>query len=285
MKILITGCRGQLGHDLMRTLADSPHEGIGVDIEEMDITDADSVRKVMEKAAPDAVIHCAAYTQVDQAEDEPELCERINAAGTENIADVCRDRNIKLMYISTDYVFDGTGTDAWNPDDRRDPVNVYGRTKYLGELEVEKLPKHFIVRISWVFGIGGRNFIRTMLKLAETRNHLTVVDDQIGSPTYTYDLAKLLVDMIQTERYGKYHVANEGLCSWYDLACETFRQAGLKVDVTPVDSGAYPAKAARPKNSRMSRDKLDAAGFARLPYWKDAVGRYLEELNREREEE
>ncbi len=278
MKVLVTGVKGQLGHDVVNELEKRGHTATGVDIDEMDITDAASVERVITDAAPDAVIHCAAYTAVDAAEDNEDLCRRVNAGGTANIAQVCRERNCKLMYISTDYVFNGQGTRPWEPDDERQPLNVYGQTKYEGELAVEQLEKYFIVRIAWVFGVNGKNFIKTMLNLGKTRDTLTVVCDQIGSPTYTYDLARLLVDMIETDRYGRYHATNEGLCSWHEFAVEIFRQAGMNVNVVPVASDQYPAKAKRPANSRMDKSKLDAAGFKRLPPWQDALGRYLKEL-------
>ena len=278
MRVLVTGVKGQLGYDVMNELAGRGHEGIGVDIQEMDITDAASVEKVITEAAPDAVIHCAAYTAVDAAEDNVDLCRRVNAGGTENIARVCKTLNCKMMYISTDYVFNGQGTRPWEPDDNREPLNVYGQTKYEGELAVETLEKFFLVRIAWVFGVNGKNFIKTMLNLGKTRDHLTVVADQIGSPTYTYDLARLLVDMIETDRYGRYHATNEGLCSWYEFACEIFKQAGMNVTVSPVTSDQYPAKAKRPMNSRMDKSKLDEMGFKRLPSWQDALGRYLKEI-------
>jgi len=278
MRVLVTGVKGQLGYDVMNELTGRGHEGIGVDIQEMDITDAASVEKVITEAAPDAVIHCAAYTAVDAAEDNVDLCRRVNAGGTENIARVCKALNCKMMYISTDYVFNGQGTRPWEPDDKREPLNVYGQTKYEGELAVETLEKFFLVRIAWVFGVNGKNFIKTMLNLGKTRDHLTVVADQIGSPTYTYDLARLLVDMIETDKYGRYHATNEGLCSWYEFACEIFKQAGMNVTVSPVTSDQYPAKAKRPMNSRMDKSKLDAMGFKRLPSWQDALGRYLKEI-------
>ena len=280
MKILITGSKGQLGHDLMNELEKRGIEYIGVDVEEMDITDADACRRVITEAAPDAVIHCAAYTAVDAAEDNVELCRKINAEGTKNIAEVCRDLDIKMMYISTDYVFNGEGTRPWEPDDHREPLNIYGLTKYEGEVYIERLVKKFFtVRIAWVFGVNGKNFIKTMLRLGKERGAVSVVDDQIGSPTYTYDLARLLVDMIQTEEYGRYHATNEGLCSWYEFACEIFRQAGMdEVTVTPVDSSQFPAKAKRPKNSRMDRSKLVEKGFTPLPTWQDALGRDLKEI-------
>ena len=278
MRVLVTGVKGQLGYDVMNELAGRGHEGIGVDIQEMDITDAASVEKVITEAAPDAVIHCAAYTAVDAAEDNVDLCRRVNAGGTENIARVCKALNCKMTYISTDYVFNGQGTRPWEPDDKREPLNVYGQTKYEGELAVETLEKFFLVRIAWVFGVNGKNFIKTMLNLGKTRDHLTVVADQIGSPTYTYDLARLLVDMIETDKYGRDHATNEGLCSWYEFACEIFKQAGMNVTVSPVTSDQYPAKAKRPMNSRMDKSKLDEMGFKRLPSWQDALGRYLKEI-------
>jgi dTDP-4-dehydrorhamnose reductase len=284
MRVLVTGAKGQLGTDLMNELNRQGLEAIGVDIEEMDITDAESCRRVISREKPDAVIHCAAYTAVDAAEDNVELCSRINGQGTRNVAQACRDQGIKLMYISTDYVFDGQGTRPWEPDDPRDPLNVYGETKYQGELAVEELlDQYFTVRIAWVFGLAGKNFIKTMLRLGQERGAVSVVDDQIGSPTYTYDLARLLVDMIQTDRYGRYHATNEGICSWYEFACEIFRQAGMdQVQVTPVSSQQFAAKAKRPSNSRMSKEKLSDNGFVRLPDWKDALGRYLKVLEQSR---
>lgn len=279
MKVLVTGAKGQLGNDLLNEMAKRGIESIGVDVDEMDITDAGAVERVLRGSGADAVIHCAAYTAVDAAEDNAELCARINGAGTEHVATVCRSLDIPMMYISTDYVFNGQGERPWEPDDKREPLNVYGETKYQGELAVEKLlEKYFIVRIAWVFGSNGKNFINTMLRIGKEKGKVSVVNDQVGSPTYTYDLARLLVDMIQTDRYGTYHATNEGLCSWYEFAVEIFRQAGLNVEVTPVTSAEYGAKAKRPANSRMNRDKLDANGFKRLPPWQDALGRYLKEL-------
>lgn len=287
MKVFVTGVKGQLGHDVMDELAKRGYDRVGVDIEEMDITDAASVERVIGEAKPDAVIHCAAWTAVDLAEDEDkvEKVRLVNAIGTENIAKVCKELDCKMLYLSTDYVFDGQGTRPWEPDDERHPLNVYGQTKYEGELAVEKwLEKYFIVRIAWVFGVNGKNFIKTMLNLGKTRDHLTVVSDQIGSPTYTYDLSRLLVDMVETEKYGRYHATNEGICSWYEFACEIFRQAAKidpvyeKVTVSPVSSDEYPARAKRPSNSRMSKEKLTENGFERLPAWQDALERYLKEI-------
>lgn len=279
MKVLVTGVKGQLGYDVMAELAKRNIEAIGVDIDEMDITDKISVEKVIGEAAPDVVVHCAAYTAVDAAEDNEALCRRVNAGGTRNIAEVCKKLDCKMVYISTDYVFDGQGTRPWEPDDERHPLNVYGQTKYEGELAVqENLSKYFIVRIAWVFGKNGKNFVKTMLKLAETHDKLTVVNDQFGSPTYTYDLARLLVDMIQTDKYGIYHATNEGICTWYEFACEIFRQAGVKIEVTPVPASEYPTKAKRPENSRLDKSKLTENGFERLPSWQDALRRYIKEI-------
>ena len=282
MRILVTGVKGQLGHDVVDELTKRGHTPIGVDVEEMDITDAAAVEQEMKKEPLDAVIHCAAYTAVDPAEDNREVCMRVNAEGTRNIARVCRELDIKMVYISTDYVFDGEGERPWEPDDARNPLNVYGESKYQGELAVEEyLDKYFIVRIAWVFGVNGKNFIKTMLRLAKDHKEINVVNDQTGSPTYTYDLAVLLADMVETEKYGRYHATNEGLCTWYEFACEIFRAAGMEsVKVTPVPSSGYPAsKAKRPMNSRMSKEKLSENGFERLPDWKDAVARYLKEIN------
>ena len=280
MRVFVTGVKGQLGYDVMNELEKQRLEGIGVDIDEMDITDADQVNKVIKEAAPDAVIHCAAYTAVDAAEDNEEICRKVNAQGTENIAKVCEELDIKMMYISTDYVFNGQGERPWEPDDEREPLNVYGQTKYEGELAIEEhVKKFFTVRIAWVFGVNGKNFIKTMLNLGKTHDHLTVVNDQTGSPTYTYDLARLLVDMIQTDKYGRYHATNEGLCTWYEFACEIFKQAGMDVSVAPVSSDEYPAKAKRPSNSRMDKSKLTANGFQPLPTWQDALSRYLKEID------
>ncbi len=281
MKVLVTGVKGQLGHDVMNELAKRGYEGVGVDVDEMDITDEAAVRRVMEEVRPDKMVHCAAWTAVDAAEDQVEMCRKVNTLGTENIAKMCGELDIPMIYLSTDYVFDGEGTRPWEPDDPVvKPLNVYGQTKYEGELAVEKYTdKYYIVRIAWVFGVNGKNFIKTMLNLGKTHDTLTVVDDQIGTPTYTYDLAKLLVDMLEKEEYGKYHATNEGgYISWCDFAKEIFRQAGMDVKVTPVSSDQYPAKAKRPSNSRMEKNKLTQHGFERLPSWQDALSRYLKEI-------
>lgn len=276
MKLLVTGVKGQLGYDVVAECKKRNIEAVGVDIKEMDITDKLQVSKIINEGRYTSVIHCAAWTAVDRAEDEVELCTKVNVEGTRNIADVCKEHNIPIMYFSTDYVFNGQGEHAWKEYDHRQPLNVYGETKYQGELIVEELTKHFIIRIAWVFGTNGNNFIKTMLRLGKERGEVGVVSDQIGSPTYTYDLAKLVVDMIQTDKYGTYHATNEGLCSWYDFACEIFKQAKLDVKVNPLDSNAFPVKATRPKNSRLSKEELDNNGFHRLPTWQDAVKRYLE---------
>lgn len=279
MKVLVTGVNGQLGHDIVEECQKRNIEAIGVDVKEMDITDAHQVNEVITETKPDAIIHCAAWTAVDKAEDEVEQCRKVNRDGTKHIVDVCEKLELPLMYFSTDYVFDGQGEEPWNEYDERHPLNVYGLTKYEGELEVERLKKHFIIRISWVFGINGGNFIKTMLRLGKERKEVSVVDDQIGSPTYTYDLARLCVDMIQTKEYGTYHATNEGICSWYEFACEIFKQAKMDVIVHPVDSTQFPTRAVRPKNSRMNQTELDKHGFTRLPSWQDALERYLYTLD------
>ena len=302
MTVFVTGVGGQLGHDVMNELHKRGHEGIGSDIApvysgipddsamttmpyvSLDITDADMVREVLGRVQPDAVIHCAAWTAVDLAEDEDkqEKVRAINADGTRNIAEVCRDLDCKMVYISTDYVFDGQGTEPWQADCRDyKPVNVYGQTKLEGELAVaEILKKFFIVRIAWVFGLNGKNFIKTMLNLGKKYDTVRVVNDQIGTPTYTSDLSRLLVDMIGTEKYGYYHATNEGgYISWYDFACEIFRQAGYSTKVEPVTTEEYGlSKAARPFNSRLDKAKLIENGFEPLPTWQDALKRYLKEI-------
>lgn len=278
MKILVTGVNGQLGYDIVKECQKRNIEAVGVDVDEMDITNSKQVDKVIKKNKYDAVVHCAAWTAVDKAEDEIDACTKVNVVGTKNIVKVCKELDIPLMYFSTDYVFDGQGESEWKEYDERHPLNVYGQTKYEGELAVQTLNRYFIVRIAWVFGVNGNNFIKTMLRLGKAHGAVSVVNDQIGSPTYTYDLAKLCVQMIQTNKYGIYHATNEGLCSWYEFACEIFKQAGMNVEVTPVDSTKFPAKAKRPNNSRMSKTMLDKNGFDRLPTWQDALSRYLKEI-------
>jgi len=283
MKVLVTGVKGQLGYDVVKELEKRGMEAIGVDIDEMDITDAGSVSKVIKEARPDAVIHCAAYTAVDAAEENEELCRKVNAEGPKNIAEICKELDIKMIQISTDYVFNGQGENLWEPDDEAGPVSVYGQTKYEGELAVRNiLEKYFIVRIAWVFGINGKNFVKTMLNLSKNYDTIRVVNDQFGSPTYTYDLARLLVDMVQTEKYGVYHATNEGICSWYDFACAIFAEAGIEMNVIPVSTEEYGAKANRPANSRMSKEKLTENGFEKLPQWQDALKRYIAALREEK---
>ncbi len=311
MKVLVTGVAGQLGHDVMNELAKRGYEGVGTDLAEvysgvadktpvttmpyvsMDITDEEAVAKNIKDLAPDVVVHCAAWTAVDLAEDEDKQAKvrAINVGGTDNIAKACKAVDAKMVYISTDYVFDGQGEKPWDPDCKDyKPLNVYGQTKLDGELAVSNtLNKYFIVRIAWVFGKNGNNFIKTMLKVGENHDKLTVVNDQIGTPTYTFDLARLLVDMIETEKYGYYHATNEGgYISWYDFAVEIFRQAAAlgheaydaeHLSVAPVTTAEYGvSKAARPFNSRLDKSKLTANGFDLLPTWQDALKRYLEEL-------
>ncbi len=284
MKVLVTGVKGQLGYDVVGELTKRGHEAVGVDIDEMDITDAESVAKVIGEAAPDAVIHCAAWTAVDAAEDEENISKvrAVNVDGTRNIAEICKKLNCRMVYISTDYVFNGQGSEPWQPDCKEySPLNVYGQSKLDGELAVsEILEKYFIVRIAWVFGKNGNNFIKTMLNIGKKYPELRVVCDQIGTPTYTYDLARLLVDMVETEKYGYYHATNEGgYISWYDFACEIFRQAGYDTKVNPVTTEEYGiSKAARPFNSRLDKSKLIENGFEPLPPWQDALARYLKEI-------
>ena len=285
MRILVTGAKGQLGSDLLKEFSKRNIDAVGIDIDELDITDSAATRNVIGKINStnklDAIIHCAAYTAVDNAEDNEALVTEINAGGTKNIAVVAKDLDLAMMYISTDYVFNGEGERPWEPDDYRQPLNVYGMGKYKGELYVEELlKKYFIVRISWVFGLNGNNFIKTMLRLGKERGAVSVVNDQIGSPTYTPDLSRLLADMILTDKYGRYHATNEGLCSWYEFAVEIFKQAGLNVNVTPVSSDTLPVKAKRPHNSRMDKSKLLENGFKPLPVWQDALRRYLQELEK-----
>ena len=282
MKVLVTGVTGQLGHDCVEELQRRGIECRGVSSKDFSLTDAANAREVVTAYAPAVVMHCAAWTAVDKAESERETCEEVNAGGTRIMAEICRDLGAKMIYISTDYVFPGTGTEPWQTDSPKAPCNAYGASKLHGEQAVQELlDQYFIVRISWVFGINGKNFIRTMLRLSENHDKLTVVDDQVGSPTYTRDLAVLLADMAASDKYGVYHATNEGYCSWAEFAAEIFRQAGKATVVEPVPSTAYPTPAVRPKNSRMSKAGLDAAGFHRLPAWQDAVGRYLQELSNE----
>ena len=276
MKVFVTGASGQLGYDVCLELERRGIAHKGVSSKELDIRDGAAVQHMLEEYNPDVVVHCAAYTKVDRAEDEPELCAAINAEGTRNIAEVCAQIGAKLLYISTDYVFPGTGERFYEPDDPTGPLSVYGRTKLEGEMAVKELLKrYYIVRISWVFGLNGNNFVKTMLRLSETNDTVRVVADQVGSPTYTADLAPLLCDMIETEKYGTYHATNEGVCSWADFAEEIFRQGGKETKVEHISTAEYPTRAVRPLNSRMSKEKLIQQGFNPLPDWREAVKNYL----------
>ena len=285
MKVLVTGSKGQLGTDVISELEQRGLSAVGVDIEEMDITDPDSVMQVIGETQPDAVIHCAAWTAVDAAEDEEKrpLVHKINVEGTQNMANASKAVDAKIVYLSTDYVFDGQGERPWQPDDKNyAPLNYYGQTKLDGELAIASTTdKYFIVRIAWVFGLNGNNFIKTMVNVGRTHDTVRVVNDQIGNPTYCFDLARLLVDMIETEKYGYYHATNEGdYISWYDFTCEIYRQAGMDTKIVPVTTEEYGLSvAARPFNSRLDRSKLMEAGFTPLPAWQDAVARYLKEAN------
>ncbi len=280
MKIIVSGAKGQLGYDVIKRLEALGIQAVGVDLPELDITDADAVGAFVSREKPDGFIHCAAYTAVDAAETEKELCSSVNEKGTLNIARACQKNACKLIYISTDYVFSGEGEEEFETDSPKAPCNHYGASKLAGEIAAaENCDKCFIVRISWVFGVNGKNFVRTMLRLSETKDELTVVCDQVGSPTYTEDLAVLLCDMIKTEKYGVYHATNEGLCTWAEFAAEIMRLAGRKTKIIPVASSEYKTVAVRPLNSRMSKKSLDENGFSRLPAWQDALERYLGILN------
>ncbi len=305
MKVFVTGVCGQLGHDVMNELSKRGYEGVGTDITpvysgvmdgsyvttapyvSLDITDKEAVEKTIKEINPDVIVHCAAWTAVDMAEDDDkvEKVRAINAGGTQNIADVAKAIDAKMVYISTDYVFDGQGTEPWQPDCKDyKPLNIYGQTKLEGELAVSNtLEKYFIVRIAWVFGKNGKNFIKTMLKVGKNHDEVKVVNDQIGTPTYTFDLARLLVDMIETDKYGYYHATNEGgYISWYDFTKEIYKVAGYTTKVTPVTTEEYGlSKAARPFNSRLDKSKLVENGFTPLPTWQDAVKRYIDELDME----
>lgn len=282
MKVLVTGVKGQLGYDVCKVLTQRGIDHIGTDLEDFDITDKAATHRFIKEYGPDVVIHCSAWTAVDAAEDVPEKAAAVNVEGPRNIAEACKDLGAKMVYISTDYVFPGDGETFYEVGDSTGPSSVYGKTKLGGELAVkELLDKYFIVRISWVFGKNGNNFVRTMLRLAETRTEVGVVCDQIGSPTYTADLAPLLCDMIETEKYGTYHATNEGLCSWAEFAEEIFRLAGKEMKVNHILTKDYPVKAKRPLNSRLSKQCLENAGFRRLPSWQDALARYVEVLKGE----
>lgn len=280
--ILVTGITGQLGFDVVKELQRRGEEIIGTTRKEIDLTSEAGAKNFILDKKPEAVIHCAAYTAVDKAESEAELALTVNGLATRWVAEACRSVGAKMIYVSTDYVFGGDGRTPYEVDDEKKPVNMYGRSKLLGEDSVVAiLERHFIVRVSWVFGINGKNFVKTMMRLGETRDKLRVVEDQIGSPTYTFDLAKLLADMVATEKFGTYHASNEGFCSWADFAREIFEQAGLDVEVEGIPTLEYPTPARRPFNSRLSKKSLDEAGFKRLPDWQDAVKRFLAELKSE----
>lgn len=277
MKILVTGVAGQLGYDVMRELNKRGIEAIGVDRSDFDITDREATEKFILSVNPKAVIHCAAYTAVDAAEDNVELCRKVNVNGTENIAKACAKIKAKMLYISTDYVFSGSGDIPYDINAEKAPQNVYGQSKLDGELVVQKyLQNYFIVRISWAFGKNGNNFVKTMLRLGKEREQLSIVSDQIGSPTYTFDLARLLVDMIRTDKYGIYHATNEGYCSWAEFAKEIMRLANLPCKIISISTEEYPTKAKRPLNSRMNKSSLDKNGFVRLSSWQDALRKYLQ---------
>ena len=284
MRVLVTGARGQLGYDCVRELKERGFDDIiAIDKDELDITNEDEVHAFIKKQKPDAIMHNAAWTSVDKAEEYPEEVKKINVDGVKYIAEAAEEVGSKMIYISTDYVFPGNGENFFEVSDKTCPCNVYGQTKLDGEKAAKACTKLFIVRISWVFGINGNNFVKTMLKIGEFNKELNVVNDQIGSPTYTRDLSKLLCDMIQTNKYGTYHATNEGICSWYEFAKEIFNQAGMNVVVNPISTEDYlnnrPQQAKRPLNSRLSKKCLDIACFDRLPSWKDALHRYLKEIN------
>lgn len=288
MKYLVTGVKGQLGFDIVRELKKRNQTDIlALDVEDMDITDREKVMDVVKEYNPDVIFHCAAWTAVDKAEDEQELCEKVNVLGTKNMTDASIEVGAKIIYMSTDYVFDGTKEGAYVPEDKPCPKSVYGETKYRGEEEIRRNPKHYITRISWVFGINGKNFVRTMLNLSEKLDSLNVVDDQIGSPTYTVDLVKVLVDMAEQEKYGTYHVTNEGFCSWAEFAEYIFKSNNKSTKVNKVTTEEYlditkTKQAYRPRNSRLSKEKLIESGFEQLPTWQNAVDRYNEELEQEK---
>lgn len=279
MNIVVTGANGQLGYDVVNELKKRGFNNVlGIDIEDLDITDKQAVKSFFEKNNPSVIVHCAAYTAVDKAEDNKDLCMKVNVDGTKNLVEIASIYDSKIVYISTDYVFDGTKLDPYEVSDQPNPKSIYGKSKYLGEVEIQKHAKHFIVRISWVFGKNGQNFVRTMLNLGKERELLNVVNDQFGSPTYTYDLSKILVDMIETEKFGTYHATNEEKCTWYEFTKEIFKLSNINIPVNPIITNQYPTKAVRPKNSYMSKKSIVNNGFEKLPSWKDALKRYLKEI-------
>lgn len=276
MKVLVTGVKGQLGYDVVKDLEKRGHQPIGVDRDEMDLMDNEAIRTFIMNLKPEAIIHCAAYTAVDKAEEEVETCYQINAESVKVISECAKELDVKLIYISTDYVFDGTKEGEYVETDLPNPINVYGASKLKGEQYVQTLlEKYYIVRISWVFGVNGNNFIKTMRRLGSERDELNIINDQVGSPTYTADLAPLLVDMMETDKYGIYHVTNEETCSWYEFANEIFKQSRIEVKTNPITTDQYPTAAKRPMNSRMSKAKLKANGFNLLPTWQQALAHYL----------
>ena len=276
MKVLVTGVKGQLGYDVVKDLEKRGHQPIGVDRDEMDLMDNEAIRTFIMNLKPEAIIHCAAYTAVDKAEEEVETCYQINAEAVKVISECVKELDVKLIYISTDYVFDGTKEGEYVETDLPNPINVYGASKLKGEQYVQTLlEKYYIVRISWVFGVNGNNFIKTMRRLGSERDELNIINDQVGSPTYTADLAPLLVDMMETDKYGIYHATNEETCSWYEFANEIFKQSGIEVKTNPITTDQYPTAAKRPMNSRMSKAKLKANGFNLLPTWQEALAHYL----------
>ena len=276
MKVLVTGVKGQLGYDVVKDLEKRGYQPIGVDRDEMDLMDNEAIRTFIMNLKPEAIIHCAAYTAVDKAEEEVETCYQINAEAVKVISECAKELDVKLIYISTDYVFDGTKEGEYVETDLPNPINVYGASKLKGEQYVQTLlEKYYIVRISWVFGVNGNNFIKTMRRLGSERDELNIINDQVGSPTYTADLAPLLVDMMETDKYGIYHATNEETCSWYEFANEIFKQSRIEVKTNPITTDQYPTAAKRPMNSRMSKAKLKANGFNLLPTWQEALAHYL----------
>ena len=279
MKVLVTGVKGQLGYDVVKELKKRGHQPIGVDREEMDLIDSEAIRSFIMDLKPEAIIHCAAYTAVDKAEEDVELCYQINAEAVKVIAECAKELDVKMIYISTDYVFDGTKEGEYVETDLPNPINVYGASKLKGEQYVQDLlEKYYIVRISWVFGVNGNNFIKTMRRLGSERDELNIINDQVGSPTYTADLAPLLVDMMETDKYGIYHATNEGTCSWYEFANEIFKQSNIEVQTSPITTNQYPTAAKRPMNSKMSKAKLKESGFKSLATWEKALEDYILQL-------
>ncbi len=278
-KILVTGSSGQLGHDIANILAGEKYQIIAPTHEEMDIVNSQAVKTYLSTHKPDLIIHCAAWTNVDLAEDKEYECRLVNVQGTKNLVDYCMKNCIPLMYFSTDYVFDGNGEKPWDVNDPTNPQNAYGLSKRDGELLVKKLDKHFIIRISWVFGINGKNFVKTMINLSKSKNELSIVSDQIGSPTYTEDLAVLVSEMIGSEKYGTYHACNQGYCSWYEFAKKIFEYINSDIIVKPIDSKSWPSKVKRPNNSRLNTSSLTLNGFHQLPHWEDALKRFIDQMN------